>query len=70
MATPKRLPLATPEEVADFRRVTVSTLAQERYRGNGPKFMKLGRRVFYDWQDVYDWLDSNLMTRTDARAAT
>lgn len=64
---PKRLPLATPQEVAEFRRTTVATLAQERYRGAGPKFVKLGKRVFYDWHDVYSWIDSNTLQRTDDR---
>lgn len=61
---PIRSPLATPREVAEFRRTTERALAQERYMGTGPKFIKLGRRVFYDWQDVYAWVDANAMQRT------
>lgn len=60
-------PLATPDEVATFRRTTVASLAQERYRGTGPKFKKLGKRVFYDWTDVYSWIASNTLQRTDDR---
>ncbi|BAH52231.1 helix-turn-helix transcriptional regulator [Rhodococcus opacus] len=63
----KRLPLATPSEVAEFRRITEASLAQERYKGTGPKFRKLGRKVFYDWADVYAWVDGNTMQRTDDR---
>lgn len=65
---PKRLPLATPHEVAEFRRTTVATLAQERYKGSGPKYVKLGKRIFYDWADVYAWIDANTLQRTDDRA--
>ncbi len=79
-----RQPLATPDEVASYRRTTESSLAQERYKGTGPKFRKLGRKVstrlrpsddlgaraarrFYDWADVYAWVDQNTMQRTDDR---
>lgn len=58
-----RAPLATPREVAAFRRTTLRQLAQERYLGTGPRFRKLGSRVLYDWQDVYDWTDSNAKQR-------
>ena len=58
-------PLATPEEVAAYRRTTASALAQERYRGTGPKFKKLGKRVFYDWDDVRAWVSANTCQRTD-----
>ncbi len=63
----KRPALAIPEEVAEFRRTTTASLAQERYKGTGPKFRKLGRKGFYDWADVYAWVDENTMQRTDDR---
>ncbi|MFC9833194.1 helix-turn-helix transcriptional regulator [Rhodococcus sp. NPDC127530] len=63
----KRVPLATPQEVAAYRRITVAALAQERYKGTGPKFRKLGKRVLYDWADVYSWVDAQAMQRTDER---
>ena len=60
-------PLATPKEVATYLHTTEPALAQKRYLGTGPKFVKLGRRVFYKWADVYDWIDQNTMQRTDDR---
>ncbi|BBY42189.1 helix-turn-helix transcriptional regulator [Mycolicibacterium celeriflavum] len=60
-------PLATPAEVAVYRRTSEAALAQERYRGTGPKFKKLGKRVFYDWDDVHQWIASNTFQRTDDR---
>ena len=45
-------PLATPEEVATYRRTTAAALARERYKGNGPKYKKLSGRIYYDWDDV------------------
>lgn len=65
--TTLRLPLATPKEVAGFRRTSEANLAQERYKGTGPRFKKLGKRVYYDWADVYEWVDSNTYQRTDDR---
>jgi hypothetical protein len=60
-------PLATPEEVATFRRTTSAALANERYKGSGPKYKKLGGRIYYDWTDVLAWVEANTMTRTDDR---
>lgn len=57
--------LASAAEVADFLGYTSEGLAQMRYRGNGPKFIKLGgRAVRYRWADVEAWLDQQTMQRT------
>jgi hypothetical protein len=64
----QRPALATPAEVADYLRTTTAALAQDRYRGTGPKFIKHGSRVLYRWSDVLEWLDHNTFRRTDQRA--
>jgi hypothetical protein len=38
-------PLATPAEVAKYLYTTTAALAQGRYKGTGPKFIKRGSRV-------------------------
>jgi hypothetical protein len=48
--------IATPQEVADHRRMTVAALAQERYLGRGPAYIKTGRTIRYDWADVHAFL--------------
>lgn len=49
--------LANTKEVADFLGYTEQGLAQWRYRGVGPKFIKLGgRAIRYDWNDVHAWV--------------
>jgi hypothetical protein len=58
-------PLATPAEVAEYLRTTPAALAQDRYKGSGPKFVKHGSRVLYRWSDVLEWLDRNTIQRTD-----
>ncbi|MED5813859.1 DNA-binding protein [Mycolicibacterium sp. 050232] len=57
---------ATPKEVAAYLHTTEAGLAQMRYRGVGPKFVKVGpRKVIYRWADVRAYLDANTCTRTD-----
>lgn len=65
--TQKPSPLATPAEVADYLRTTTAALAQHRYLGVGPKFIKHGRRVLYRWSDIEDWAHRNTFWRTDER---
>ena len=57
---------ALPGQVAAALGTTEAGLAQMRYRGTGPKYIKVGgRRVIYRWSDVRDFLDANVMQRTD-----
>ena len=39
--------LLTPQETADFLRVSLSWLAKARMRGDGPPYVKIGRAVRY-----------------------
>lgn len=57
--------LAVPSEVAEYLHTTTASLAQDRYKGTGPKFIKRGSRVLYRWSDVLEWLDRNTIQRTD-----
>jgi predicted DNA-binding transcriptional regulator AlpA len=57
---------ALPKQVAAALNMTEEALAQTRYRGTGPRFIKAGpRRVLYRWSDVQAWLDANTLQRTD-----
>jgi hypothetical protein len=58
--------IATPREVAEALATTEMGLAQMRYRGTGPKFIKRGSRVLYRWSDIRDYLDG----RTHERSGT
>jgi excisionase family DNA binding protein len=44
--------LLSPEEVAEMLGVPVGTLANWRYQGRGPAFVKIGRHVRYRRSDV------------------
>jgi hypothetical protein len=65
----QRSPLATPAEVAAYRRTTLGQLAQERYRGNGCPYKKIGSRVYYEWSDVYAWVDERSRRGSRIRSA-
>ncbi|MHA3723473.1 helix-turn-helix transcriptional regulator [Leucobacter sp. HY1910] len=57
----------SPQEIADrIPGMTVSNLAQLRFKGQGPKYMKPSPKVvIYDWADVVAWLES---TKRDGTA--
>ncbi len=59
--------LVEPQEVADYLLVPVATLAQWRYLGQGPQFLKIGRFVRYRWSEVERWLTAQ--TRGNTRSA-
>jgi hypothetical protein len=48
-----------------LRHTTTAALAQDRYKGTGPKVIKRGSGVLYRWSDVLEWLDRNTFQRTD-----
>lgn len=62
---PTDIDTATPAQVAPVLDTTEAGLAQMRYRGTGPRFVKRGRRVLYRWSDVRAYLDANTLQRTD-----
>ena len=44
---------------------TDQSWAAMRHKGTGPRYVKLGRKVYYRRVDVQAWIDSNVFTRTD-----
>lgn len=64
--TPNGLDTATSKEVAEYLHTSEMGLAQLRYKGDGPKFIRVGKRkVIYRWADVQAYLDANTVQRTD-----
>ena len=62
---PAYIDTATPAQVAPVLNTSEPGLAQMRYRGTGPKFCKVGRKVVYRWSDVKAYLEQNTCQRTD-----
>lgn len=56
--------LLRPDEVAQWMGTTTDRLAQARYKGTGPRFIKLGRSVFYAEAHLEEWVASNTHQRT------
>ncbi len=57
-----RIPdLLTPREAAAARRVTVNHLANERSRGEGPPYAKLGGRVLYPADQLREYINSRIV---------
>lgn len=56
----------TPEQAAALiPGATKSSLAQLRYHGTGPRFLKpTPRKVYYRRSDVLEWLEANVHVAT------
>lgn len=48
--------LLTAEEVADLLRQPINTLAYWRHCRKGPRFARIGARVYYRERDVHAWV--------------
>ena len=54
------------KEAASYIGLSHSTLAKYRTTGEGPPFMKIGRKVLYDVAVLDDWLASRVHQSTSA----
>ena len=54
------------DSAASMLNVSKSWLNKARLEGNGPPFLKIGRRVLYDPQDVIIWLETCKFNSTSA----
>jgi excisionase family DNA binding protein len=54
---PQRRPLAKPQEIADYLGVPLATVYNWKYRGNGPKLIKVGRHLRARWSDIESYLE-------------
>lgn len=55
--------LMTPVDVSRYLGVPAGTLANWRYLGRGPAFLRVGRHVRYRDADVTAWVDAQLNDR-------
>lgn len=47
--------------------LAVATLRKNRWAGNPPRFLKVGRKILYDAQDIADYLNSCFRNSTSDR---
>ncbi len=51
-------PIFTPVELSQYLGVTHQCLANWRCRGEGPRFLRVGKRIIrYRWKDVEEWME-------------
>jgi excisionase family DNA binding protein len=53
--------LLWPEQVAEMLGLPIGTLANWRYQGRGPAFVKVGRHVRYRRSDVLGWIEEHVV---------
>lgn len=58
--------LLEPAEVAEILHKTEAGLAQWRYQGKGPKYIKVGSRVLYRRNDIRGFLDRCTVVTSDS----
>jgi predicted DNA-binding transcriptional regulator AlpA len=63
------MPLLNQREAADFLRLSQRTLERFRLTGDGPPYVKAGRRVAYRREDLDRWIADRVRTSTSGRAA-
>ena len=63
--------LLLPHEVCDRYRgkLTIKALANMRSLGNGPAYMKIGRRIFYPTEDLRIWEAARIKSKAGNAAA-
>jgi predicted DNA-binding transcriptional regulator AlpA len=61
-------PLLNEHDVAQLLGVSVRTLQRQRVRGDGPRYVKLGKRVLYREQDIEAYVESRVRQSTSEAA--
>lgn len=51
--------LYTVDEVAEYLRLSPATLYNWKLAGKGPRYVKVGGRILYDWHDVQDYVEEH-----------
>lgn len=59
-----RATTVSPAECAERIGLKPSTLRNQRWRGDGPPFVRVGGRVRYRLVDIAEWLESRVRTST------
>jgi hypothetical protein len=68
--------LLTPRDSADYRRTSIRTQDRERAEGRGPRYVRIGSRIYYRRRDVDTFIAAHLVSgerdgpETDGACAT
>jgi predicted DNA-binding transcriptional regulator AlpA len=66
----KQMGLVTPGELASALGVSEITLQVWRQKGNGPRFTKLGKNIFYPMREIQHWTETNVLDRVRENVPT
>jgi hypothetical protein len=61
--------LLNQSELAHYLRRSEAWCERARWQGNGPRFIKVGRKPFYRLSDVESWLEAQTRVSTSDRGA-
>lgn len=59
--------LLTESQASEVMGFKVATLRKRRWQGVPPRFLKVGRKVFYDSHDIQDYLTSCIRESTSQK---
>ena len=59
--------LLTQDQLAEYLQLQPKTIETMRRRGDGPRFIKVGRSVRYRGSDIRDWFDDQTRESTTER---
>lgn len=62
--------LLSETQASDLTGLSTRTLQAWRVRGEGPRFVKVGRAVRYRRRDVVAWIEQNTLASTSQRPAS
>lgn len=57
-----------PDKASEYLGCSQMTLARMRHEGRGPRYVKLGGRVFYRKADLDAYVEAGVIETTDSRA--
>jgi hypothetical protein len=63
-------PLLTPHQVGALLRVDARTIANWRWSGKGPAYVRSGSRALYKLADVQAWIDHHTYPHAAAERAS
>jgi predicted DNA-binding transcriptional regulator AlpA len=67
-STPPSIERLKGPDAARYLGLSISLLEKMRLQGRGPRYLKLGGRVFYRRADLDAYLDAAVVETTDSRA--
>lgn len=61
-------PLLNEDRAAEILGVSVRTLQRQRVRGDGPRYVKIGKRVLYREEDLQAYIEGSTRQSTSEQA--